>query len=142
MGRSIKAAEYERVSRLRKVYDVQANLLGWTKLDVLASYLTPEGELVVFDRQEGRHSGPALPEVSMPARPALVEPHDSPASEYGPRWDDARERFGAALAGLDLSEASREDALSTLSSVAAVLLRGVELIGEADGPDWRESIGL
>lgn len=144
MARSVKAAEYERRSRLRKLYDVQASLLGWTKLDVLSAFITDDGQVVVYDKNESRHSGPALPEAvaPVPIRPAIVSPLDLGDEDFGPRWQAGREKIGARISALDLTETRREDALQIFEELAAVSLRAVELLREHNAPDWQERVGL
>mgnify|MGYP003601275628 CR=1 FL=1 len=149
MSRSVKAAQYERTSRLRRTYDVQANMLGWTKLDVLAAYTTDDDDLIVFDKDERRLSGAALPlsaETENVAAHVIVTPADVPAAEFGPRWQAMRAKISYALqddvGALDLSTADRAKALENMELLAASLLRAVQVLREHDGPDWREAIGL
>lgn len=148
MTRSVKAAQYERTSRLRKVYDVQANMLGWTKLDVLSTYLTGENELIVFDKDERRLTGSAAPlpaEVERALMREIVAPANVPAEELGLRWQKARQgihRATEAGGSLDLSVGDRGAILSNLETVASSILRAIEVIRDTNGPDWRERIGL
>ena len=147
MARSVKAAQYERTSRLRRTYDVQANMLGWTKLDVLAAYTTDDDDLIVFDKDERRLSGAALPlsaETESIAAHVIVTPADVPAAEFGPRWQKLLPIISKELDGgsLDLSTADRAKALENMELLAASLLRAVQVLREHDGPDWREAIGL
>lgn len=148
MARSVKAAVYERTSRLRRTYDVQANMLGWSKLDVLSAYLTDDDQLVVFDKDERRLTGEAIPlpaEIENAKLPDIVAPADVDARELGPKWQAIRAKIAKNLGDggyLDLAHADRADALQAAESLAASLLRVVQVLREHNGPDWREQIGL
>lgn len=146
MARSPKAAEYERVARLRKTYDVQANMLGWIKLDVLSAYQTDDDQLVVFTRDETRHTGPDTPplpiEIDRALGAVIVEPADVPPHELGPRFQKLRPKYAEAIADTDLSTGDRATILVNLEKITAGLLRTIEVLRKHDGPDWRESIGL
>lgn len=41
---------------MSKAYDTQAVLLGWEKIPVVGAYLTPEGTLVVIDKEQNRYT--------------------------------------------------------------------------------------
>lgn len=143
MPRGPKAAEYERRARVRKLYDIQANMNGWEKIDVMRAYMTPDEQVVLFDNNERRLTGEAnlFPAGAGPNKP-LVEPDDIPATEFGPRWESGHEKMAKGLAALSLSSNSHDAALKGMEQIAASLLRGIELLREYNGPDWREQIGL
>ncbi len=149
MARHPKQAQYERTARQRALLSMQAVAFGWTKLDTLDAYLTGDGELVVIDKALNRYATTAeaadliSPETPLGSNGApLVAPADVPTEEFGPRWNKARQKIGATLADLDLSEKDRGWALTAVEQVAANALRAVELLREHTGPDWREAIGL
>lgn len=143
MARHPKQAEYDARSRFRRERDAQADLLGWTKLPVLTAYLTTDGDLVLFDNERNRYSTSAEAQQMVPViEGSIVQPADVPVEEFGSRWNKGRLKIGNALMALDLTEADRADVLSKFESAAATLLRGVEVLRAANGPDWREQIGL
>lgn len=144
MARHPKQSQYDARSRFRRDRDAQADLLGWTKLDVLSAYVTTGGEIVLFDGQRNRYATTAeadlMPVIAAPE--TIVSPADVPTEEFGPRWNKARQKIGATLADLDLSERDHAWSLSAFEQVAANALRAVELLREHTGPDWREAIGI
>lgn len=145
MARSPKAAEYERVSRLRKTYDVQANMLGWSKLDLLAAYLTDDDQLVAFTKDEHRISGEAIPlpaEIEAARTVPVVEPLAITPEEFAERWQAGREKIGAQIAKLDLSTIKHADALKLFTELTALSARASEILQSNDGPDWRETLKI
>lgn len=147
MARHPKQADYERTARNRAGLRLQATMLGWTPLDTLSAFLTVEGDIIVIDKALNRYAttGEAeqltSPEATTGSTP-LVEPMTVSGPEFGTRWQAGRVKIGSNVAGLDLTTADRATALSLLEQLAAVSLRGVELLRENTGPDWREAIGL
>ena len=136
-------AAYQATYRRRSAFNAQAALLGWTKLELLSAYVTTEGELVVIDKDGGRYGTDADRIVAPVEAPdAIVSPADIAASEFGPKWQAGRERIAKGVAALDLSEKDRAFVLASLEQLAASALRGVEVLRDANGPDWREVIGL
>lgn len=135
-------AEYQATYRRRSAFNAQATLLGWTKLPILSAFITDAGELIVIDKAGNRYGTEAAALAEPEVTHAIVSPADVPAEEFGPRWNKARQKIGATLADLDLSEKDRGWALTAFEQVAANALRAVELLREHTGPDWREAIGL
>lgn len=144
--RDPRQAGYEKRSRERKAIRAAAAFNGWVDLDVLAAFTDPDtGAFMVFDPEGTRYlSGDGVLPVPAftQAPPPIVAPAEIPAHEFGPRWQERRAVFAKALSALDLSEATRTDALQTFEAQAAALLRGIEILRDTTGPDWREQIGL
>ena len=137
---TMRNATYQATYRRRSAFNAQATLLGWTKLPILSAYVTDSGELIVIDKAGARYGTEALA-LAEPAE-IIVAPAEVPTVEFGPRFDRARVKLGAALSELDLSSADHDHAIDVFESLSATLLRGVQLLREHNGPDWREAIGL
>ena len=136
-------AAYQATYRRRSAFNAQATLLGWTKLEILAAYVTGSSELVVIDKDGARY-GTDADALAAPvlAPDTLVAPAEIRADEFGPKWQAARERLAKGVATLDLSEKDRAFVLTSFEQLAATALRAVELIREHNGPDWREALGI
>lgn len=143
-----RGAEYQATYRQRTAFNAQAALLGWTKLDVLGSYLTPDGELIVLDKAGNRYSTTGEAEALAPLEPKspalskLIEAAPVPVEEFGPRWNASRQKTAEALAQADLDGMTRDYALKVFEDGARVLLAGVHALRTVGGPEWREQLGL
>ena len=148
MARHPKQNEYERNAANRQMLRIQAAMFGWSALDTLSAFLTPDGEVIVIDKALNRYATTAEAEkllAPVEAEAAIVAPADRPADTFGPRWQKARQGMADALADgglLDLSVQGHDSALSAAETVAASFLRLVQVLRENNGPDWREQIGL
>ena len=145
-----KQNEYERNARNRHAMLMQATMLGWEAVDILSAFHTPDGDLVVIDKDLKRYATTAEAEqlVNPEAAPTapVVSPADVPVAEFGPRWQSHLKilhRQSADGGILDLM-AGRElkDYEKALTQEAGSVLRAVEIIRSLKGPDWREQIGL
>lgn len=148
MARHPKQNEYERNAANRHALRIQAAMFGWTKLDALASFLTPDGEVIVIDKDLNRYAATAEAEqlvAPVVAEAAIVTPADIPLDEVGPRWQkllSAIHKVSAPGGTIDLSARERGEALTNLEQLGASVLRVIQALRETTGPDWREAIGL
>lgn len=127
-----KRTEYERTSRARAEMRAAATLLGWSVLDVLGAYLTPENEVVVVTRDGQRYGA----KVSTPQSMANSEPVKAP------------EPVDTKLAKSVLKAAEkipdRDELLARLKSRLEEVpenARAIALIDTLpDTPDWVDSL--
>ena len=146
-ARDPRQREYERRSRQRREIRAAAAFNGWVDLGVLAAFTDPDtGAFMLFDTDGTRYlsNDSALPVPAL-AQAEIVAPADRPADTFGPRWQKARQGMADALADgglLDLSVQGHDSALSAAETVAASVLRLVQVLRENNGPDWREAIGF
>lgn len=143
MTRTAKQAEAERVSRTRAAMRAQALLMGWTPLDALGSYVTPDGHVVIVLRDGGRIE--AELSASLPVARVENVPVALPKRVYAPKaWQaSAWNRNRAQIIEAEATKASVIEQLTTALSADPSELHTKQLkqavaVIEAlpDSPDW------
>lgn len=152
MTRHPNATQHKRTYEDRRALSMQALLNGWTKLEVLAAFLTETEELIVIDRQLNRYSTSAEAEA-LAIRASLPVVDEAPRIErvttgvtYPTGVDPASAdpaKVQEILTALAHGAGKITHVRSRLTKHVNEFLAALEIVAAtADGPDWRESIGI
>lgn len=140
MTRTPKQAEAERVSRTRAAMRAQALLMGWTPLDLLGAYVTPDNHVIIVTRDGGRVEA----ELSAPVGEARVEnviPITRPKRVYAPKsW--AAGTWNHTVESVRTQQLSKADVIAKLTEQdkgtdSKQLKQALAVIDAMpDTPDW------